>query len=334
METVALHGPRLGIRRFCRALALPRATYYRQLEAKTPPPRPTPARALTVAERQAVLDVLHEPRFVDQAPAEIYARLLDEKRYLCSERTMYRDPRRECRGTRAARAAATPCVQETGAAGDRAEPGVELGHHETARAGEVDVLLLVRAARHLQPLRGRLDGRASRERDAREEAHRGGLPATGNRAWSARHPCRPWTVDDIEDHRPPLRRARRHAEPLAAERLQRQPVLRGAVQDAQVPARLSRRFGIRAACAERTAVHSSTGTTASTATAGSACSRHTTSTTVSPTSASPTRARVLNAAYAAHPERFPAGAPVPAPPPSAVWINPPTLTSSNVEEAH
>jgi transposase InsO family protein len=37
-----------------------------------------------------VLDVLHEPRFVDQAPAEIYARLLDEKRYLCSERTMYR----------------------------------------------------------------------------------------------------------------------------------------------------------------------------------------------------------------------------------------------------
>jgi putative transposase len=37
-----------------------------------------------------VLDVLHEPRFADQAPAEIYARLLDENRYLCSERTMYR----------------------------------------------------------------------------------------------------------------------------------------------------------------------------------------------------------------------------------------------------
>ena len=90
METVALHGPRLGVGRLCRALALPRATYYRHLEAKAPPPRPTPARALTVAERQTVLDVLHEPRFVDQAPAEIYARLLDEKRYLCSERTMYR----------------------------------------------------------------------------------------------------------------------------------------------------------------------------------------------------------------------------------------------------
>jgi putative transposase len=37
-----------------------------------------------------VLDVLHEPRFVDQAPGEVYATLLDEERYLCSERTMYR----------------------------------------------------------------------------------------------------------------------------------------------------------------------------------------------------------------------------------------------------
>jgi putative transposase len=34
--------------------------------------------------------VLHEPRFVDLAPAQVYATLLDERRYLCSERTMYR----------------------------------------------------------------------------------------------------------------------------------------------------------------------------------------------------------------------------------------------------
>ena len=37
-----------------------------------------------------MLTVLHEPRFVDLAPAEIYASLLDEGCYLCSERTMYR----------------------------------------------------------------------------------------------------------------------------------------------------------------------------------------------------------------------------------------------------
>src|SRR5437867_2935662 len=41
METVALHGPRLGVGRLCAALVLPRATYYRHLEAQTPPPRPT-----------------------------------------------------------------------------------------------------------------------------------------------------------------------------------------------------------------------------------------------------------------------------------------------------
>jgi putative transposase len=47
-------------------------------------------RKLPPAERQAVLDVLHEPRFADLAPAEVQATLLDEERYLCSVRTMYR----------------------------------------------------------------------------------------------------------------------------------------------------------------------------------------------------------------------------------------------------
>ena len=37
-----------------------------------------------------MLAVLHEERFADRAPAEVHAQLLDETRYLCSERTMYR----------------------------------------------------------------------------------------------------------------------------------------------------------------------------------------------------------------------------------------------------
>jgi putative transposase len=37
-----------------------------------------------------VLDVLHEPRFADLAPAEVFATLLEEGRYLCSVRTMHR----------------------------------------------------------------------------------------------------------------------------------------------------------------------------------------------------------------------------------------------------
>jgi putative transposase len=92
METLSAIGPRLGVARMCAALAVPPATYYRHRCAKPEPPvpRPSPARTLALAERAAVLEVLHEPRFVDRAPAEVYARLLDEGRYLCSERTMYR----------------------------------------------------------------------------------------------------------------------------------------------------------------------------------------------------------------------------------------------------
>jgi putative transposase len=45
---------------------------------------------LAESERQAVLDLLHSPRFRDAAPAQVYATLLDEGTYLASERTMYR----------------------------------------------------------------------------------------------------------------------------------------------------------------------------------------------------------------------------------------------------
>ena len=41
-------------------------------------------------EQQTVLATLHDPRFMDLAPSQIYARLLEEGHYLCSIRTMYR----------------------------------------------------------------------------------------------------------------------------------------------------------------------------------------------------------------------------------------------------
>ncbi len=91
MATVTQIGPRLGIAPTCAALGLPRATYYRRRRPSraAPPRRPSP-RALSAGERGAVLALLHEPRFVDHAPAEVYATLLDAGQYVCSERTMYR----------------------------------------------------------------------------------------------------------------------------------------------------------------------------------------------------------------------------------------------------
>jgi putative transposase len=91
MATVTAVAPRLGIAPTCAALGLPRATYYRRRRPATGRPlRGASPRALHADEQAAVLAVLHEPRFVDLAPAEVYATLLDEGRYLCSQRTMYR----------------------------------------------------------------------------------------------------------------------------------------------------------------------------------------------------------------------------------------------------
>ena len=85
----------VGVRRACHALAVSRASYYRH-----PSPRPvanqtvrkrSPSpRALSADEEEEVLAVLHEERFVDRSPAHVVAALLDEGKWLCSERTMYR----------------------------------------------------------------------------------------------------------------------------------------------------------------------------------------------------------------------------------------------------
>lgn len=94
MAVIGQEAPRLGIAPLCRALGVPRATLYRSLgraqTLRAAEPRPSPARALDATERQVVLDVLHEARFVDRPPAQVCAALLDEGVYLCSERTMYR----------------------------------------------------------------------------------------------------------------------------------------------------------------------------------------------------------------------------------------------------
>jgi putative transposase len=82
-------------RKACASLGLSRSTYYRLSEpavekAQKERTRAKPPRTLSVAEREKVLAVLHEDRFVDKPPGQIYAALLDEGRYLCSVSTMYR----------------------------------------------------------------------------------------------------------------------------------------------------------------------------------------------------------------------------------------------------
>ncbi len=81
----------IGIQPACDAFGLARSGFYRgQGPATAPAPRPSPPRTLSPEERQAVLATLHSDRFIDTAPAAVYATLLDEGRYHCSIRTLYR----------------------------------------------------------------------------------------------------------------------------------------------------------------------------------------------------------------------------------------------------
>lgn len=84
----------VNIRQACNALTIPLSGFYRwkhrDESQKQERIRPVSPLALSEEERQGVLDVLHSDRFVDMAPQEVYAALLDEGTYLCSVRTMYR----------------------------------------------------------------------------------------------------------------------------------------------------------------------------------------------------------------------------------------------------
>ena len=84
----------VGIKLACDALVVSRAGFYRWKNKRENSEqvciRQLPPLALSQEEQQLVLDTLHDERFVDKAPQEVYAALLDGGSYLCSVRTMYR----------------------------------------------------------------------------------------------------------------------------------------------------------------------------------------------------------------------------------------------------
>lgn len=91
MEGLAFLIPLIGVVAACSALCVNRASYYRAQKPKhEPKPRPRPARALSDEQRSRVLAILDSEPFMDKAPAQVYARLLEDGEYHCSERTMYR----------------------------------------------------------------------------------------------------------------------------------------------------------------------------------------------------------------------------------------------------
>jgi putative transposase len=94
-QVVAELTPLVGTRAACAAVGEAQARWYRRHRQSPPPPKPVglPApqpRALSEAERSGLRRVLNSPEHVDEAPATVYAKLLDQGAYLASVPTMYR----------------------------------------------------------------------------------------------------------------------------------------------------------------------------------------------------------------------------------------------------
>ena len=92
MQAAEELGQDVGVRQACRALSMARSSLYRRRQGPSaaPPDSRRPPRCLSPQERQQVKDELYSEPHRDSSPREVYARLLDEGRYLCSVRTMYR----------------------------------------------------------------------------------------------------------------------------------------------------------------------------------------------------------------------------------------------------
>jgi putative transposase len=94
MNATLLLSEKVGKVAACQSLGVARASLYRHTQpidsALSKRQRPSPPRSLSRQEQETVLAQLNSERFMDQAPAQVYASLLDEGRYLCSVRTMYR----------------------------------------------------------------------------------------------------------------------------------------------------------------------------------------------------------------------------------------------------
>ena len=95
MEALDTLFPDVGTKAACEALGISRASLYRHkrknhVAAVEPEKRSAPPRALGPEEKRQVLEFMNSERFMDKAPQEIHATLLDEGVYLCSTRTMYR----------------------------------------------------------------------------------------------------------------------------------------------------------------------------------------------------------------------------------------------------
>ena len=261
--------PMVGVRAACEAFDFPRASFYRKRVLGVLSPAAAAVRfvprALVSAEREAVLACLHEERFQNSAPAAVYATLLDEGRYHCSIRTMYRileseGEVRERRDQLVHPAYTKPELLATG-------PNQLWSWDITKLLGPAKwtyfylYVILDVFSRYVVGWMV-ADGESS-ELAKRLIADTCG--ETGDRAGEADDSCGPGFLDDIQTRRLSDGGSGDHQNPQPPACLRRQPVFGKPLPDSEIPARVSRNASGLSRMPVPSPRSSSPGTTKSTA---------------------------------------------------------------------
>ena len=320
--------PKVGLASACRALGVARASVYRHRKPRPTCPgrsRRSSPRALSPEERVQVLDILHEDRFSDRAPAAVYATLLEEGRYVCSIRTMYR-LLHDAHEVRERRDQLRHPRLEPPRLMARAPPGVDMGHHAVAGTPKMGDVSPLRGVGSVLALRRGLDGRHQGERHAGQAADYQRLCQAGHSTRTTDAAPGPRRSDEGEVVFANADRSRHPGQLQPTSRFGRQPLFRKPIQNTQIRAVIPR------------ALHRS---------AGSAYllpglffpwyntqHRHSGLGLLTPDSVhygrtqqiQADRQHVLDHAYRNHPERFVQGKPRPPHVPDQVWINQPNNT--------
>ena len=146
-------------------MAVARASFYRHNHRSEPgenqrtSDRHSPL-ALTEEERNHVVELLHSEQFIDLAPHQIYAKLLDQGRYICSVSTMYRVIKSEHSHVNDRRNQVQRCSYTKPELLATCPNQVwSWGYHKVESHHQMDVFLPVCDHRYFQPVCGRLDGR-------------------------------------------------------------------------------------------------------------------------------------------------------------------------------
>jgi len=226
----------------CTLTGRSRATHYRRLSPPAGKAAPTPqaerakpASTLSEQERLRVLEVINQPAYQDLSICQIWARELDEDRYHCSMSSMYRIARQAGQSRERRRLATHPAKKkpELLATGPSQVWSWDITKLRGPHKGLwFHLYALIDIYSRYSP------GWMVRAAEDSVVAAQFIDDAIGRNGSAPHDPRGPGHVDDLEDRRDAAGRSWDHPDTLQASGLERQPVLRGPVQDAQVRSRL------------------------------------------------------------------------------------------------